>query len=234
MRSAKGLQAVIFDMDGVIIDSEPIAEHFFTTELRQFGADIQPGDLDATRGMTRADFWNFIKSKYDLPEPAEYYQASLDVQREIDQYTPELAAPGCLKLMAELQSAGIALGLATSGSRRRTDAVIEILNLQSTFGAVVCGADVTHGKPHPEVFLKTAKALGIALQNCLVVEDAARGIEAARAAGMVVVGYTGLGVSAEELTGAHAIIEDFAGMSPDDLRMLWSLARRALARKGRS
>ena len=153
MTNAAGLKAVIFDMDGVIIDSEPIAEQFFTTELRQFGADIQPGDLDATRGMTRADFWQFIKAKYDLPEPAEYYQASLDVQKEIDQYTPELAAPGCLELIAELQTAGIALGLATSGSRRRTDAVIEILELKSTFGAVVCGADVTHGKPHPEHIL---------------------------------------------------------------------------------
>ena len=227
MRSAEGLQAVVFDMDGVIIDSEPIAEHFFTTELRQFGADIQPGDLEATRGMTRADFWRFIKSKYDLLEPAEYYQASLDVQKEIDQYTPELAASGCLELMAQLRAAGMALGLATSGSRRRTDAVIEILNLQSTFGAVVCGADVTDGKPHPEVFLKTAKALSIAPHNCLVVEDAARGIEAARAAGMVVAGYSGLGVSAEELTGAHAIIDDFAAVTPGDLRVIWSSGRAA-------
>jgi HAD superfamily hydrolase (TIGR01509 family) len=227
VQNAAELQAVIFDMDGVIIDSEPIAERFFTTELRQFGADIKPGDLDATRGMTRADFWQFIKSQYDLPKPPEYYQASLDVQREIDQYTPELAAPGCIDLMSRLKADGIALGLATSGSRRRTDAVIDILNLQSTFGAVVCGADVTHGKPHPEVFLKTAKALGIAPQNCLVVEDAVRGIEAARAAGMVVVGYTGLGVSADSLTGAHAIIDDFAAVTLGDLRVIWSGGRAA-------
>jgi len=110
-----GLQAVIFDMDGVIIDSEPIAEDFFTTELKQFGADIKPGELEATRGMTRSDFWKYIKARYHLTEPPEFYQAKLDVQKEIDQYTPELAAPGCLELMDHLRYADIALGLARSG-----------------------------------------------------------------------------------------------------------------------
>jgi len=99
--------------------------------------------------------------------------------------------------------------------------VIQILSRIEAFGAVVCGADVTHGKPHPEVFLKTAHGLGVEPQHCLVLEDAPRGIEAARAAGMVAVGYTGLGVSSETLHEADAIIADLASTMPDHLRAIW-------------
>jgi HAD superfamily hydrolase (TIGR01509 family) len=219
------LRAVIFDMDGVLIDSEPIATRVITREARKFGAEITHEDLEAGRGMLGRVFWAFIKKRYRLPESAEYYMNAFDVGKEIAEYSPEILAPGCRELLADLREASVLIGLATSGSRRRVEAVLEIMQWTETFDTVVCAADVTEGKPDPEIFLLAAERLGVAPGNCLVFEDSGRGIEAARAAGMVAVGYTGLGATADSLAAADHLLADFRNVTVADLRGVWSAHR---------
>ena len=219
------LNAVIFDMDGVLIDSEPIASRVVTGEARRFGAELTPDVLEASRGMLGRDFWASIKSRYNLPEPVQYYIDHFNVDLEIAEYSPAIISPGSVNLMTELRKASIRTALATSASKRRMEAVLEIMDWTDTFDAVVCGADVKNGKPDPEVFWLAAERLGMAPENCLVIEDSGRGIRAALAAGMVAVGYTGLGATAESLAEAHHIVSDFRDVSVDLLRSIWSRHR---------
>ncbi len=96
--------------------------------------------------------------------------------------------PGVVEWLSELRSAGVPCAIGSSTPRRNIECVTDALNLRDSFVATVTAEDVTHGKPHPEVFLKAAQKLGVSPRQCVVFEDAHVGIEAARAAGMKVVG----------------------------------------------
>jgi HAD superfamily hydrolase (TIGR01509 family) len=216
------LGAVIFDMDGVLIDSEPIATRLRCEMLAGLGVDLSPEDVEALKGATSDQYWTYLRSRYGLPESNEHYRSAYDLQREIDAYTPELAAPGCIILIRSLGQGGIALGLATSACRRRTEAVLRLLELDAVFGCTVCGEEISEGKPHPMVFELAARRLGVEPHRCLVFEDSERGIQAAGAAGMVVVRYTGFSAAS---TPADAVVNDFREVSVADLKNLWQACR---------
>ena len=183
--SKPSLKAVIFDMDGVLIDYEPvwqIAEHKVMTEL---GLNITIADTVETTGL-RIDhvvaFW-YARS------PWLNYDNQQTAQAIVDQVVSHINADGeaMLGVTAALKSCqelGLKIGLATSSSSDIINAVLNKLQIREYFQAIKSAEHLAYGKPHPEVYLNCAAALNIDAINCLAIEDSFNGLVAARAANM--------------------------------------------------
>src|SRR4051812_23398098 len=187
---APDLAAVIFDMDGVIIDSQAAANRALVEAAAKHGVRLAVSELEDLVGASEQQFWHYVKERYRLPEPISHYAASYDEDSEIAGYDETLFSPGLDLLLDELRMAGISLALATSGSRRRMNAVIEMYGLARWLDLALCREDALRQKPAPDLFQAAARELSVPAAACLVVEDSAPGIAAAQAAGMTVIGFT--------------------------------------------
>lgn len=127
------------------------------------------------------------------------------------QMSPDETLPGVIEFLDDLRSKGIKIGLGSASKNAPT--IIQLLNLENYFETVIDGNKVTNSKPHPEVFLKGAAALGVEPKNCIVFEDAAKGIDAALNGGMLAVGIG----SEESLGHAHYVIPGFKNIAFDSL-----------------
>jgi len=213
-------KAVLFDMDGVLIDS--YEAHF------QSWVDL--GKETAT-AFSRDDFkWAFGRTSRETV--AKYWGANLDDAkiRKLDDRKEALyrdiiadhlpIMPGVLALIDALQAAGFKMAVGSSGPPENVHLTVDKLGRKDKFGAVITGMDVKHGKPNPEVFLVAAKRLGVAPEQCVVIEDAPAGIAAARAGNMSAVGLVSTGRTREELADAHLIVGELAELSPKRLAEL--------------
>lgn len=182
------LKAVIFDMDGVVADSHPIHEAAWKTLLLEEGLAAETLDLD------------FLYAGHPRRAILKHYLGELDQEkvealgrRKDELYLLEaerlLPKPGIPELLNELQSAGIKLGLATSAGRIRTQDTLLKFGMTRRFSVVITGEEVAKAKPAPDIFLLTAKRLGILPAESIVFEDSVAGVQAARAAEMRCVGF---------------------------------------------
>ena len=130
------------------------------------------------------------------------------------------AMPGAVDLLRSLHKAGFRLAVGSSGPPENVQVVVDKLAARDLFGAIVTGADVTRGKPAPQVFLLAAERLGVPPPRCAVIEDAAVGVAAANAAGMTSVGLVSTGRTREELAAAAAVVGSLSEISPSLLRNL--------------
>ena len=161
-----------------------------------------------------------------MPEAIGYYAASYDENSEIAGYDETLLSPGLDALLDELRAAGISLALATSGSRRRMNAVVEMYGLAQWLDVALCREDAASEKPAPDLFLAAASALSVSPAACLVVEDSAPGIAAARAAGMMVIGFTAYSGPSSLRRGADAYLSSFEGLGLSEVQTLWQASAR--------
>ncbi|GIU15650.1 hexitol phosphatase HxpB [Shewanella sp. MBTL60-007] len=183
--STATLKAVIFDMDGVLIDSEPvwqIAEHKVLTEL---GLNVSMEDMALTTGL-RIDqvvaFW-YSRSPWDNYDNQQTAQAIVDrVVSHITTHGEPMA--GVIKALQACQERGLKVGLATSSSSDIINAVLNRLQIREYFDAIKSAEHLAYGKPHPEVYLSCAQALNIDPIYCLAIEDSFNGLVSARAANM--------------------------------------------------
>ena len=224
---ARELSAVIFDMDGVIIDSQAAANAALVEAAARHGVRLRVSELEDLVGASEQQFWSYLKSRYALPEPIAFYAASYDEDAEIAGYDETLLAPGLSALLSELRAAGLQTALATSGSRKRMNAVIELYQLAPLLDVALCRDDSPREKPTPELFLSVATTLGVAPSNCLVIEDSAPGIAAARAAGMPALGFTAYCGPNSLRAGATSSLSSFEGVCLAQLQAMW-LASSAL------
>lgn len=213
--------AAIFDMDGVLIDSQEAHYQSWLAVADQ-----------TSRAMTREEFIRTFghTSREVIPQvwPERHFTAdqiaALDRHKEeafrriLAQDFPEM--PGARALVQALAANGFAVAVGSSGPPENVALTIERLGIGPLLGAVVTGADVTRGKPDPEVFLRAAERLGLPPAQCVVIEDAPDGVKAAQAAGMAVVAITSSGRSPELLRAADRIIASLAELSPEGLRAL--------------
>ena len=214
--------AVIFDMDGVIIDSQAAANQALVMAAAQHGVRLQVSELEDLVGASEQQFWTYVKTRYALPEPVAFYAASYDEEREIAAYDQTLFSPGLDTLLTGLRDAGVAIALATSGSRRRMNAVIDLLELAQWLDVAVCREDTPREKPAPDLFLAAASTLGIPPSGCLVIEDSSPGITAARAAGMTVIAFTAYAGPTSMRVGADACLTTFEGVDLAQLQAMWN------------
>lgn len=181
------MKAVIFDMDGVLIDSEPLWKIAEIEAFAKVGIDLTQTDCEETVGL-RMD--EVVKIWYDR---VGWTGKSLKEVEEdvIDIVIREIKAQGEAKdgvheTLAELQSAGYKIGLATSSAMRIAETVLEKLSIGHYFKAVCSAENELKGKPHPQVFITCSKALMTDETDCLVIEDSFNGVLAAKAARMKV------------------------------------------------
>ena len=166
--------AVIFDMDGVLLDSEPVHYVVLRGVLAAWGLPWSAEDHARTLGMTLVDTWDALCSRHALAAPRGDFEA---------RYGGEIAAryragiapiPGARDLVGRLADAGVPIAVASSSPRSWVEAGLEGAGLREYFGHSVAGDEVTTGKPDPEIYLRAARGLGVDPAACIAVEDAGR------------------------------------------------------------
>lgn len=217
------LQAVIFDMDGTLVDSEPTHKLVEREIFDELGIVVSEEEHESYVGSTSYDFWRMIKERHGVSDSLEDMiarerQRYLGYVRDSKGLSP---TPGVVALLQQFQEQGISLGLATSASRQSMEMILKTFELEKFFGVRFCGDDVLNGKPNPEIFLKTAEGLNVGPHRCLVFEDAENGLRAAKNAGMKCVGYTNGGRNVQNLERADKVIDQFGEISLDELEALW-------------
>ena len=181
-------KAVLWDMDGTLIDSEP---YWMLSEARlatQYGGTWTEKDALQLIGNDLFHSSDFLRNKFGIED--------MNTREVIDRLTGEVIEqlrtklpwrPGALELLVELKKAGIKTALVTMSMRAMALTVAEQIDFQA-FDVVVAGDDVTHGKPHPEPYLRAAELLGVAPEDCLAFEDSPTGLASAEAAGCHAIG----------------------------------------------
>lgn len=218
------MHAVIFDMDGVLVDSFAAHRDAWTAMATADGLPFDPVRFTEAFGRTSgeviAHLWG--AGRYTVAQIA-----ALDARREaayrdaIRRHFP--AMPGARELIAALADAGFAVALGSSGPPENAELVLEKLGVGNRFGAVVTGRDVRKGKPDPEVFLAAASRLGVPPGRCAVIEDAPAGISAANAGGMVSIGLASTGRTRQSLAAACLVVDSLHELSPSRIRQLLDL-----------
>jgi HAD superfamily hydrolase (TIGR01509 family) len=179
---------VLFDWDGVVIDSSSQHERSWDLLASERGLTLPEGHFKAGFGKKNEVIIPAMGWGSDPSLIKELADRKEELYRELVAAEGVIVLPGARELLLALKEAGIPRAVGSSTPRGNLDALFAATGLNAFFDAVVCGTDVTHGKPDPEVFLKGAALLGVAPHRCIVIEDAFAGIEAARSGGMKVVG----------------------------------------------
>jgi HAD superfamily hydrolase (TIGR01509 family) len=179
------VEAVIFDMDGVLIDSEPLHLRATQVALGPRGMSYTERDNRAFFGATDAEMLRVLRILWDLDDPTPSLVETRTRHLLALIHAEGQPRPGVPLVPRELRAAGFALALASASPRRVIEAVLETVGVADCFGAVVSGDEVARGKPAPDGYLMAARRLGVAPERCVVVEDSRNGVLAARAAGMM-------------------------------------------------
>jgi HAD superfamily hydrolase (TIGR01509 family) len=218
-----GLEAVIFDMDGVLVDSEPLYDLATTEFLRRRGVAADPRFYDTLRGLGLLEVWAALADRYRLSQSVE--DLAVEATRDLDRFFGDRGRlepmPGARELVMELAMAGSALAVASSSPGRRVADLLGRLGLARWFAVVVSGDEVRRGKPDPEIFLTAARRLGLDPEGCAVVEDSERGVAAALDAGMRCVGLDRGQRGQPDLGRAHLVVPDLRQLTVDRLRAMW-------------
>lgn len=195
--------AVIFDMDGVLVDSEPLYMAVERQSFARYGVALDEQEQARFVGTSQQQMWREIKVLYGIEVAiaqliAEHQQRVLSM---LGQCKLE-AMPGVVRLLDELDRLGIPCALASSSPRQLVECVLERIGLQGRFEPIICGDEVAISKPDPHIFLLAAKGLGVAPPRCLVIEDSGHGVTAAKAAGMQCIGLMNPNSGQQALAGA--------------------------------
>jgi beta-phosphoglucomutase len=208
-----GLRAVVFDMDGVLVDSHPAHRTAWREFLRVSGRVVSETELAfILEGRTRSEILRHFLGDLDDNEVQEYGKRKDEIFRNMERQIRPVA--GVLGFIEELCRMGIILAVATSASEIRTYSTIERLGLGGCFEAVITASDVCAGKPDPAVYRLACERLGIPAQRALAFDDACAGIEAARSARMRCIGVSNNGQHDHLLhAGAERVIRDFEALT---------------------
>jgi HAD superfamily hydrolase (TIGR01509 family) len=202
------VEAVLFDMDGVIIESEPLWSEAERQLLARRNLLYSARLKTLLMGLNSSEAVGRLKEHYRLRESVN------DLINERNQIVIELfrrhlrPAPQVLELIRCLRESGIKTALASSSPRVVVDEVLDKLGIVELFDLVINGDQVIRGKPAPDIYLAAAGGLAVSPGNCLVIEDAPNGVKAAKAAGMGCLAIT-TSVAASELAGADHLVRDF-------------------------
>ena len=178
-------QGILFDMDGVLVDSEPLFLRAINRIVAETGNNPVSEDENEEflLGTTVEGTWEELKKIRRLPDSIESYIERYDaVVREV-LFHDLVPQPGVKRLVEECERRGLPKAVASSSRRDWVELKLEAIGLQGRFNAVLGGNDVVNGKPDPEIYLKAAESLGLAAESCIAIEDSPIGIEAAASSG---------------------------------------------------
>lgn len=178
------LEAVIFDLDGSMVDSMWMWKSIDMEYLGRFGI-TPPDDLqECIGGMSFSETALYFKDRFGLVDDVDTIKADWN-RMAWDKYACEVPVKeGVLDVLKYCKAHGIRMGIATSNSRELVENVVKVHHLDHYFGCILTGCDVEKGKPAPDIYLAVADSLSVSPENCLVFEDIIEGIQAGKAAGM--------------------------------------------------
>lgn len=213
------LRGVIFDVDGVLVDSYQAHLRSWVMMAREHGLDITEGEFASTFGQTSRE----VIARFWGDEVDAATRETLDARKEA-LYREELRAcfpamDGAVELIDALAAAGFRLAVGSSAPPENVALSLDLLGRAEAFRARVSGRDVTRGKPDPQVFLLAADRLGVPPAHCVVIEDAPVGVTAAHAAGMRVVALLGT-VARAALSHADVVVASLRELDPASLARL--------------
>lgn len=213
------LQAVIFDVDGVLVDSYQAHFQSWRLMLAEQGSEFTEEEFRATFGRTSRDI---IAQLYEGQLSDDQISRLDDLKEAL--YRDILrkdfpAVDGAVELVESLADAGFAMAVGSSGPPENVELTLNCLACGQLFAARVTGGDVTRGKPDPQVFLLAAERLGVSPTRCAVVEDASAGVEAANRAEMASIGLTGT-ATRDELSHARLVVDSLRELSPSAISQL--------------
>ena len=210
------IRAVIFDMDGVLTDSEPLINRAAIAMFKEKGLDVQPEDFIPFVGAGEERYVGGVAEKYRFPlDPVAGKQRTYEIYFELVP-TQLQAFPGVLELVKACQDAGLRVAVASSADRYKVAVNLQKIGLPiDSWDAVVGGESVEHKKPAPDIFLAAARTLELPPSECVVIEDAVTGVHAAKSAGMrcIAVAHT---LPAENLQMADVVREKIADVKISD------------------
>ena len=220
--------AVIFDMDGVLVDTEPIYTDVNRRLLKRLGVVLSQKRFHSYVGLSSGYIWSEIRRDFCLRQPVEEL-----VRRERDELDRHLTAldeipvmPGVVRLIETLRDLHFVLGVGSSSAGQLINMVLAKTGLRPYFNAVVSAEDVTHGKPAPDIFIEVSARLGCTPGCSVVIEDSLHGIRAARSAGMQAIGFQHAHSGNPDLSEAALVVNDFSGHSIEKVVRLVTAIRR--------
>ena len=204
--------AAIFDMDGVLVDTEPFYVEVNQQLFEKLGFAIPIEEHLTFVGISSAEVWHTIREKFKLSQSIEAL-----LQLETEAFCHKLKTlpsldpmPGVVALIKTLRDSGARLAIASSSSRVIIDLVTARTGLDAYFDVIVSGEEVTYGKPNPKIFLTAAERLHVMPENCVVIEDSPHGVAGAKSANMRCVGFQNPNSGNQDLSQADLLIHDFS------------------------
>jgi len=203
------MQAAIFDLDGLIVDSEPLQLRAINRALAPVGIALTEADWMQRVGHKSIETIRLLQARHGFAaDPDAIEQAKLTAYRQLIRQDGALALmPGVHEAIRACQDAGLKLAIASSSVRADIDAILSAFGLGPHFAIVVAGDEVARGKPDPAIFLAAAERLAVDPAVCLALEDAPSGIAAANAAGMVSVAIPNRFTRHQNFDGARAVLD---------------------------
>lgn len=204
-------RTVIFDMDGVIVDTEPVHHYAFLEHFRELGIDVTPEMYASFTGNSTKNVYERLKETFGLQHDIEVLIAA---KRRIfndafDRKEDLALLMGVHNLIQDLYDNGMQLILASSSAKVTIERIFRRFGLHKYFSHIVSGEDFPKSKPHPAIFLEAVRLSGMEKDTCLVIEDSTNGIKAAKAAGLYCIAYDSVNSKMQDLSEADRVVRHF-------------------------
>ena len=214
------IQTVIFDMDGVIVDTEPVHHYAYNEHFRQLNIEISPEIYASFTGNSTKNIFERLKAQFNLTEDVE---TLVETKRNLfndafDSKEDLYLLEGVEDLIKDLYSNGMQLVLASSSAKVTINRIFNRFGLHNYFTHIVSGEDFPKSKPHPAIFQHAAFLAQTPVENCIVIEDSTNGILAAKAAGIYCIGYDSFHSKMQDYSKADKVISSFNELSFESIK----------------
>lgn len=218
------IKTVIFDMDGVIVDTEPVHHYAYNQHFKQLNITVSPEMYASFTGNSTKNIFEKLKLQFDLKDDV---QTLVETKRNLfndafDNKEDLYLLAGVEELIKDLYHNGMQLVLASSSATVTINRIFNRFGLHQYFTHIVSGEDFPKSKPHPAIFQHAAFLSQTPVENCIVIEDSTNGIKAAKAAGIYCIGYDSFHSKLQDYSLADKVISEFSELSFDVIKNIRS------------